>query len=104
MGMLGSYSNPDIQGRLRELSERLDPLAASKVTPRPSDRQDQRLRGGIGPKSIVQVLSQAPGPMRARDIHAEAEELLGLAVPASSVKNWLAKHAPGPSAPCSAAR
>jgi hypothetical protein len=30
--------------------------------------------------------------MRARDIHTEVEELLGMSVPASSVKNWLAKQ------------
>ena len=33
--------------------------------------------------------------MRARDIHAEVEELLDRSVPASSVKNWLAKNAQG---------
>jgi hypothetical protein len=31
--------------------------------------------------------------MRARDVHAEVEELLGRLVSASSVKNWLAKYA-----------
>jgi hypothetical protein len=33
--------------------------------------------------------------MRARDIHVEVEELLGILVPVSSVKNWLAKQAQG---------
>jgi hypothetical protein len=30
--------------------------------------------------------------MRTRDIHTEVEELLGISVPVSSVKNWLAKQ------------
>lgn len=92
MGLLGSYSNPEIQGRLRQLSEKLDRLAASNAVPRPTARHDRRIRGGLVPKAIEQVLAEAHGPMRARDIHAEVEELLGQAVPASSVKNWLAKE------------
>jgi hypothetical protein len=93
MGLLGCYSNQEIQGRLRQLSEKLDRLATSNAAPRRSVRNDRRLRGGLVPKAIERVLSQAGGPMRARDIHAEVEELLGRSVPVSSVKNWLAKHA-----------
>lgn len=92
MGLLGSYSNPEIQGRLRQLSEKLERLATSNAARRPSGRQDQRLRSGVVPKAIERVLREAPGLMRARDIHAEVEELLGQAVPVSSVKNWLAKQ------------
>ena len=92
MGLLGSYSNPEIQGRLRRLSEKLDRLAASGAAPRPSARRDRKLRGGLVPKAIERVLGESGGPMRARDIHAEVEELLGMSVPASSVKNWLAKQ------------
>jgi hypothetical protein len=33
--------------------------------------------------------------MRARDIHAEVEDLLDRSVPVSSVKNWLARQAQG---------
>ena len=92
MGLLSSYSNPEVQGRLRRLSEKLERLAASDAAPRPSGRQDRRLRGGLVPKAIERVLREASGPMRARDIHAEVEELLGRSVPVSSVKNWLAKR------------
>jgi hypothetical protein len=92
MGLLGSYSNPEIQGRIRHLSEKLDRLAASNAAPRPSARQDRKLRSGLVPKAIEGVLHEARGPMRARDIHAEVEQLLGRSVPASSVKNWLAKR------------
>jgi hypothetical protein len=92
MGLLGCYSNPEIQGRLRQLSDKLDRLVASDAVPRPSVRQDRKLRGGIVPKAIERVLADAGKPMRVRDVHAEVEELLGMSVPASSVKNWLAKQ------------
>jgi hypothetical protein len=93
MGLLGCYSNPEIQGRLRQLSDRLDRLASSSVALRPATRRDQRLRGGLVPKAIERVLADAGRPMRAREIHTEVEELLGRSVPISSVKNWLAKSA-----------
>lgn len=95
MGLLGCYSNPEIQGRLRQLSEKLDRLAGSNAALRPSARVDRRLRGGLVPKAIERVLADSGKPMRARDIHAEVEELLGRSVPASSVKNWLAKNVQG---------
>jgi len=37
-------------------------------------------------------LADAGKPTRVREVHAEVEGLLGLSVPASSVKNWLAKQ------------
>lgn len=92
MGLLGSYSNPETQGRLRQLSEKLERLAASKTAPCPSARRDRRLRGGLVPKAVERVLGDSGKPMRACEIHAEVEELLGRSVPASSVKNWLAKQ------------
>jgi hypothetical protein len=92
MGLLGCYSNPEIQERLRQLSDKLDRLVASDAAPRPSVRQDRKLRGGIVPKAIERVLADAGKPMRVRDVHAEVEELLGMSVPASSVKNWVAKQ------------
>ncbi len=95
MGLLGCYSNPEIQERIRRLSEKLEQLVASNAAPRPSYRQDQRLRSGLIPKAIERVLRDAIGPMRARDIHAGVEEVLGRSVPTSSVKNWLAKQAQG---------
>lgn len=95
MGLLGSYSNPEIQARIRHLSEKLERLATSDAAPCPSARRDRKLRAGLVPKAIERVLREACGPMRARDIHAEVEGLLGRSVPASSVKNWLAKEVQG---------
>jgi hypothetical protein len=95
MGLLGAYSNPEIQGRLRQLAEKLDRLAASDAVQSPSTRHDRRLRGGLMPRAIKQVLTEAPGPMRARDIHAAVEDLLNRPIPSSTVKCWLAKSIQG---------
>jgi hypothetical protein len=92
MGLLGCYSNPEIQERLRRLSEKLEELAASNAAPRSSARRDRKLRGGLVPNAVERVMAASGEPMRARDVHAEVEKLLGMPVPASSVKNWLAKQ------------
>jgi hypothetical protein len=46
--------------------------------------------------TITAVLVHAEKPLRARDIHAAAEELLGWPIKRSSVKATLAAHASGP--------
>lgn len=95
MGLLGSYSNPDIQRRLWRLSEELDRLEGSNDAPRPSARPDRKLRKGLVPRAIEKVLKDASEPMRVCDIHAAVEDRLGTEVPASSVNCWLAKHVKG---------
>jgi hypothetical protein len=93
--LVGTYSNPEIQERLRRLSEKLERLAASDATPLPSARPDRKLRSGLIPQAIMRVLGEPVEPMQARDIHAEVEAVLGRAVSPSGVKNWLANHARG---------
>jgi hypothetical protein len=95
VGLMGAYSHPDIQGRVRQLAEKLDQLAASNAARRPSGRQDRKLRPGLVAKAIQQVLADAHGPMRARDIHAAVEDLLSRSVSTSSVKGWLATNVDG---------
>jgi hypothetical protein len=46
--------------------------------------------------TITAVLELADQPMRARDIHATAEELLGRPIKWTSVKATLAEHAREP--------
>jgi hypothetical protein len=48
-------------------------------------------------KAVVQVLTDRDEPMRAKDIHAAVEALVGEAVPRSSVKGALASDAAGSS-------
>lgn len=95
MGLLGSYSNPETQRRLRRLSEELDRLAASDVAPQPSGRSDRKLRNGLVPRAIQRVLADAGEPMRVRDIHAAVEDRLGVSVPVSSVNCWLSQNTKG---------
>jgi hypothetical protein len=95
MGIVGAYSHPEIQGRLRQLADKLDRLAASNDPRRHSSRNDRTIRCGLVAKAIQQVLAEAPGPMRVCDIHAAVEDLLGQSVPTSSVKDWLAKNVKG---------
>jgi hypothetical protein len=95
MGLLGAYLNPEVQGRLRHLAEKLDQLAASDAVPRPSGRAGLQLRAGLVPRAIQKVLTEAGGPMRVRDIHAAVEDVLGVAVPTPSVNCWLAKNVQG---------
>lgn len=95
MGLLGALSNPGVQDRLRQLSDKLDRLSASGAAPRPSARRDQKLRCGLVPNAIEHVLADSSKPTRVREVHAEVEELLGMSVPVSSVKNWLAREVSG---------
>lgn len=95
MGLLGTYSNPEIQARLRRLAEALDRLAASEDPARPSMRQGRKLRNGLVPRAIQQVLADASVPMRACDIHGAVEDLLGCSVPVSSINCWLTKSIRG---------
>src|SRR5450759_3923880 len=93
--LLGALSNQEIQTRLRQLSEKLTQVAADGAAPRRSGRVDHRLRGGLGPQAIERVLASAGEPMRARDVHAAVEKLLGRSVSWSSVKNWLTRSIQG---------
>lgn len=96
MGLTGAYSNPEIQGRLRHLAEKLDQLAASDAAPRRSGRSG-RTRNGVVPRAIERILAEAPGPMRTCDIHAAVEDLLGMSIPVPTVQCWLSKNIQGDS-------
>jgi hypothetical protein len=95
MGLLGSYSNPESQRRLRRLADELDRLATQDSPPRYSQRQDRKLRNGLVPRAIQQVLADAEEPMRVRDIYAAVQDRLGMRVPVSSVNAWLSQNAKG---------
>ncbi len=95
MGLLGAYSDHEIQGRLRQLSEKLDQVAASDTKPHRSGRSDRRLRSGLIPKAIMRVLTDPVQPMQVCDIHAAVEDVLGQSVSLGSVKSWLCKHSHG---------
>jgi hypothetical protein len=93
--LLGAISNQQLQARLRQLSDKLDRLAASDAKPRRSGRTDYRLRSGAIFKAILSVLSSADRPMRTREIHKAVMALLEQPVGYSSVKARLADKAHG---------
>ena len=95
MGLIGSYSNPEVQGRLRRLAAEVDRLAAQKDAPRRAQRQDRKLRNGLVPRAIQRVLAEAGEPMCVQDIYASVEDRLSMPVPKTSVNAWLSQNAKG---------
>jgi hypothetical protein len=95
MELVEALSNSEVQVQMERLAQKLEQIAASDARPRSSARSDRRLRSGLVPKAIMQVLRESVEPMRMMDIHAEAERMLSRPVSRSAVKNWLAGHAGG---------
>jgi hypothetical protein len=95
MELVEALSNSETQDELGRLAQKLEQIAASEARPRSSARLDLRLRSGLVPKAIMQVLGEAVEPMRMMDIHAEVERVLGRPVSRSAIKNWLAGHTGG---------
>ncbi len=98
MCLLGHYSNHDLQGSLRRLAGELAAVRASGGPRRqPVARRQRARRPGWVLKVVVEVLTDRREPMRARDIHAAVEGLVGEPVPRSSVKGALASDVAGSS-------
>jgi len=64
-----------------------------------SETQSQsqiRRRAGAVQEAVIRVLARAERPLRAREIHAAAQELVGEALCWNTVKDCLHKHARRP--------
>ena len=98
MDLLGHYSNHDLQGSLGRLAGKLAAVRASGGPQRqPVACRQRPRRPGWVLKAVVQVLADREEPMRAKDIHAAVEALLGASVAWSSVKAALAANVSGTS-------
>jgi hypothetical protein len=98
MELVGVLSNRDLQGSLGRLAKKMAALRASGKPRRPAVACRQRpRRPGWVLKAVVRVLADREEPMRAKDIHAAVEALLGEPVAWSSIKGALADHASGSS-------
>ncbi len=98
MELSGALSNQDLQERLRRVVGKLaDVRAKGEVRECRSCRQRSRRPGWVV-KAVVKVLADRQEPMRAKEIHAAVESLIGEPVGWSSVKQALASHVDGPSA------
>jgi hypothetical protein len=95
--LIGVLSNHDLQGSLGRLAGKLAAVRASGVQPRavPSQRLRCRRPGWVI-DALVQVMGGRGEPMRAREVHAAVEAMLGEAVAWSSVKGALASNVSGP--------
>jgi hypothetical protein len=96
MEVAGVLSNQHLQVRLRRLVKKLAVIRArGEIQTRRSCRQrPQRPRWGT--KAVVAVLDEQGEPMRAKDIHAAVEVLVGGPVAWSSVKQALCSNVSGP--------
>ena len=95
MELNGARSNPRLQvelGRLGELhAQLLADAGKNPPQPRPAPAKASPVL-----MAVTRVLEQAGQPMRAREIHAEAEQLAGQPLRRTSVKAALAAGASGP--------
>lgn len=71
---------------------KLEKLAAAGG-PAPSPRAMPKRQRAPVLSAVVEILTEAEAPMRARDIHAAVEALAGESVAWSSVKDCLASNA-----------
>lgn len=91
MELVGALSNPEIQDRLRRISDKLAQVAASRARPRPSAFVPKRRVGAVA-EAISEVLSGSEAPMRMCEIHAAIGGMLAEPVPRSTVKSCLANN------------
>ncbi len=99
MHLLGVYSNHDLRDSLSRLAKELAAVRAGGAPQRrPVSCRQRPCRPGWVLEAIVQVLADRGEPMRAKDIHAAVEALVGQPVPPPSIKGALAKNVAGSSA------
>lgn len=98
VGLLGHYSNQDLQASLARLARKLAIVRASGGPRRqPTTCRQRPRRPGWVLKAIIGVLANHGEPMRPKDIGAAIETVLGEPVAASSIKTALIANASGPS-------
>jgi hypothetical protein len=67
--------------------------------PQPRSPSQIRRRAGAVQEAVIQVLAMAERPLRAREIHAAAEELAGAPLSWNTFKDCLHKNARQPGGP-----
>jgi hypothetical protein len=96
--LVGALAAQDIGSGLARLARKLAELRANGGQPRATlSRRQRPHRPGWVVDAVVQVLADRAEPMRATDIHAAIEALLGETVCWGSVKNALVNNISGPS-------
>ena len=96
--LVGALAAQDVESGLAHLAKKLAQVRASGGKPRATlSRRQRPRRPGWVVDAVAQVLADRAEPMRARDIHAAVEALLGETVCWGSVKNALVNNISGPS-------
>jgi hypothetical protein len=96
--LVGALAAHDVGAGLAHLAKKLAQLRASGGQPRATlSRRQRPHRPGWVVDAVAQVLADRGEPMRATDIHAAIEALLGETVCWGSVKNALVNNITGPS-------
>lgn len=72
---------------------------AARPGPQAQSQSQLRRRAGAVQEVVFQVLTAAEQPLRAREIHAVAQELAGTALSWNTVKDCLHKNARRPDSP-----
>src|SRR5439155_25854314 len=97
--LVGALSNPDLQDLFKSLtSQRRRKQRRTQSTSSDGPRPDGRRRFGTVSGAIVQVLAEAQSDLRAREIWAEVERLLGSSVSRHSIKSYLHRGSYGSTA------
>lgn len=98
MDLIGVLSNHDLRGSLAQLAGKLAAVRASGAPLRvvPSQRRRTRRPGWVI-DALVEIMGGRGEPMRAREVHAAVEGMLGEAVAWSSVKGALSSNVSGSS-------
>jgi hypothetical protein len=90
LDLVGRLSNHDLTDLLQSLTAQDWKQDRPRLhRPKRGVAPDGRRRFGAVRDAIVAVLEAAPGELRAREIHARVEELLGEPVSRGSVKSYL---------------
>ena len=96
--LVGVLASQDTRSDLARLTKKLAGAWASSERRQAVICRQRPRRPGWVLKAVAQVLADREEPMRAKDIHAAVEALVGEPVAWSSIKGALADHASGPSA------
>jgi site-specific DNA recombinase len=98
VGAIGVLSNHEVQESLAHLAKKLAGVRVADAQPRTPSRQRLRSRRpGWVVKAVVRVLADREEPMRAKDIQAAVEALLGEPIAWSSIRGALASNVSGSS-------
>lgn len=89
MGLVEVLSNPQTEVIFQRLTKRAwKQVGRSPVSPRDRSR-DGKLKFGTVSTAVLVILARAESPLRLIEIHAQVEQLLGMDVSRSSVKQFL---------------